>query len=82
MPTGEEIRKFWAQTRAALAAVDMDAKLEPADLDDPLIREGRIKTRTVSCVVMSSLEGRRIRAWYARPSTGQRLAGHSRAAGL
>ena len=28
MTTGEEIRKFWAQTRAALSKVDMDAKVE------------------------------------------------------
>jgi hypothetical protein len=38
MATGEEIRKFWAQTRAALNKVDMDAKVElveSSDFSDP-----------------------------------------------
>jgi cephalosporin-C deacetylase-like acetyl esterase len=32
--------------------------------------EGRIKTRTIHRVIMSSFEGQRIRAWYTVP-TGQ-----------
>jgi cephalosporin-C deacetylase-like acetyl esterase len=68
MATGEEIGKFWAQTQAALSKVDMDAKVEPVESSDPFVMEGGIKTRTASCVVMSSFEGRRIRAWYTVPS--------------
>ena len=68
MATGEEIRQFWAQTQAALAKVDMDAKVEPVESSDPLVMEGGIKTRTVSRVILSSFEGRRIRAWYTLPS--------------
>jgi hypothetical protein len=40
MVTGEEIRKFWAQTQAALAKVDMDARVEPVESNDPFIMEG------------------------------------------
>ena len=40
MATGEEIRKFWAQTQAALAKVDMDAKVEPVESNDPFVMEG------------------------------------------
>src|SRR5437870_3228849 len=68
MATGEEIRKFWAQTHAALSKVDMDAKVEPVESSDPFVMEGGIKTRTVSRVIMSSFEDRRIRAWYTLPS--------------
>jgi len=68
MATGEEIRQFWAQTRAALSKVDMDAKVELVESSDPFVMEGGIKTRTASCVIMSSFEGRRIRAWYTVPS--------------
>lgn len=68
MATGEEIRKFWAQTRAALAKVDMDAKVEPVESTDPFAMEGAIKTRTTCRVIMSSFEGQRIRAWYTAPS--------------
>jgi len=68
MATGEEIRQFWAQTRAALSKVDMDAKVELVESSDTFVLEGGIKTRTASCVIMSSFEGRRIRAWYTVPS--------------
>jgi len=68
MATGEEIRKFWTQTQAALAKVDMDAKVEPVESNDPFVMEGGIKTRTASCVILSSFEERRIRAWYTVPS--------------
>ena len=72
MATGEDIRKFWAQTRAALSKVDMDAKVELVESSDPFVMEGGIKTRTASCVIMSSFEDRRIRAWYAVPSGHRR----------
>jgi cephalosporin-C deacetylase len=65
---GEEIRKFWEETRAALAKVDMDAKVEPVQESDVFTMEGRIKTRTISRVILSSFEGRRIRAWYTVPA--------------
>jgi cephalosporin-C deacetylase len=68
MATGEEIRKFWAQTQAALAKVDMDAKVEPVESNDPLVLEGGIKTRAIYRVILSSFEDRRIRAWYTLPS--------------
>jgi cephalosporin-C deacetylase len=66
---GEEIRKFWEETRAALAKVDMDAKVETVEESDVFTMEGRIKTRTISRVILSSLEGRRIRAWYTVPTS-------------
>jgi cephalosporin-C deacetylase len=66
----EEIRKFWEQTRAALAEVKMDARVEPVEESDVFTMEGRIRTRTIYRVIMSSFEGRRIRAWYTVP-TGQ-----------
>ena len=64
----EDIRKFWEQTRAALAEVKMDATVEPVEQSDVFTMEGRIKTRTIYRVIMSSFEGRRIRAWYTVPS--------------
>jgi cephalosporin-C deacetylase len=66
----EEIRKFWEETQTALAKVDMDAKVEPVEESDVFTMEGRIKTRTIFRVILSSFEGRRIRAWYTIP-TGQ-----------
>src|SRR5262249_13180676 len=68
MATGEEVRKFWAQTQAAHAKVDMDAKVGQVESSDPLVMEGGIKTRTVYRVILSSFEDRRIRAWYTLPS--------------
>jgi len=67
---GEEIRKFWEQTRAALAEVKMEATVEPVEQSDVFTMEGGVKTRTIFRVIMSSFEGRRIRAWYTVP-TGQ-----------
>jgi cephalosporin-C deacetylase-like acetyl esterase len=66
----EEIRKFWEQTRAALAEVKMEATVEPVEQSDVFTMEGGVKTRTIFRVIMSSFEGRRIRAWYTVP-TGQ-----------
>jgi cephalosporin-C deacetylase len=68
MATGEEIQNFWALTRAELAKVDMDAKVELVESSDPFAMEGAIKTRMTHRVILSSLEGRRIRAWYTVPS--------------
>ena len=67
MPS-EEIRKFWAQTRAALDEVEIGAVVEPVEESDVFTMEGRIKTRTIYKVIMSSFEGKRIRAWYTVPS--------------
>ncbi len=67
MPT-EEIRKFWEQTRASLDEVELDASVEPVEQSDVFTIEGRIKTRTIHRVRMSSFEGRAIRAWYTVPS--------------
>jgi cephalosporin-C deacetylase len=64
----EKIGKFWEQTRARLGEVDMDARVEAVEQSDAFTMEGRIKTRTIYRVIMSSFEGRRIRAWYAVPS--------------
>ena len=61
MPAAE-IKKFWEQTRASLAEVDLNATVEPVELTDEFTMEGRIKTRTIYRVIMSSFEGRRIRA--------------------
>ena len=63
MPAAE-IKKFWEQTRASLAEVDLNATVEPVEETDVFTMEGRIKTRTIYRVIMSSFEGRRIRAWY------------------
>src|SRR5262249_697484 len=68
MATGEGIRKFWAQTHAGLAKVDMDARGAVVESSDPLVMEGGIKTRTVYRIILSSFEDRRIRAWYTLPS--------------
>ncbi len=67
MPT-EEIRKFWEQTRASLDEVELDASVEPVEQSDVFSIDGRIKTRTIHRVRMSSFEGRAIRAWYTVPS--------------
>ena len=64
----EEIREFWEKTREALAEVEMDAAIEPVEESDAFTMEGRIKTRHISKVIMSSFEGVRIRAWYTVPS--------------
>lgn len=67
MPT-KEIQTFWDQTRESLAEVEMDAKVEAVEESDVFTMEGRIKTREIFQVIMSSFEGRRIRAWYTVPS--------------
>ena len=67
MPAAE-IKKFWEQTLASLAEVDLNATVEPVELTDEFTMEGRIKTRTIYRVIMASFEGRRIRAWYTVPS--------------
>ena len=57
MATGEEIQNFEHQTQAALSKVKMDAKVEPMESNDPSLLWKGIKTRTTSCVIMSSFEG-------------------------
>ena len=68
MTSGEEIRKFWADTRAALDQVDPQLTMEAVESSDPFAREGNIKSRTTYRTIMSSFEGVRIRAWYTVPS--------------
>ena len=67
MPT-EKVRTFWEKTRAELDEVELNASVEPAEGADAFTAEGRIKSRTIYKVIMSSLQGKRIRAWYTVPS--------------
>ena len=53
-----------------LAEVELNPQVEPVEETDVFTMEGRIKTRTIYRVIMSSFEGQRIRAWYTVP-TGQ-----------
>ena len=64
----EEIRRFWEKTRAGLDEVAVDAHVEAVEESDVFTMEGRIKTRDVFRVIMSSFEGQRIRAWYVVPA--------------
>ncbi len=64
----EDIRKFWERTGAALAEVQLNAVVEPVEQSDVFTVEGRIKSRAIHSVVMSSFEGSRIRAWYTLPA--------------
>jgi cephalosporin-C deacetylase len=66
----QKISNFWKKTRAELDEVEIDAQVVPVEETDVFTMEGRIKTRTINRVIMSSFEGRRIRAWYTVP-TGQ-----------
>lgn len=70
----QKIRNFWVKTRAELDEVEIDAQVVPVEETDVFTMEGRIKTRTINRVIMSSFEGRRIRAWYTVP-TGRPPAG-------
>ena len=67
MPT-REIASFWEETRNTLVQVRMDAVMEPVDQTDVFSMEGDMKTRRIYSVAMTSLEGTRIRAWYAVPT--------------
>ena len=64
-----DIRRFWEQTRKELDQVPVEASLEVVE-PDGLLMEGRPKHLILHRVVMSSFEGRRIRAWLTLP-TGQ-----------
>jgi cephalosporin-C deacetylase-like acetyl esterase len=63
-----DLWEFWEQTRARLAEVELKAQVEPVEETDVLTMEGRIKTRAIYRVIMSSFEGQRIRAWFTVPS--------------
>ncbi len=63
----DDIRRFWEQTRSELAKVPMDASLEPVDPDGFLF-EYRVKSVTNYRVILSSFEGKRIRAWFTVPA--------------
>ena len=67
MPT-QKISDFWNKTRAELDEVDMNASVEAVEDVDVFTMESAIKTRTIYRVIMSSFEGRRIRAWYTVPA--------------
>lgn len=67
MPT-QKIQDFWNRTRAELDEVEMNLSMEPVVDADEFTKEGRIKTRDVYRVTMSSFQGTRIRAWYTVPS--------------
>jgi cephalosporin-C deacetylase len=64
----EDVWNFWEQTRTELAKVDLEAVVEPVEQSDVFTMEGRVKTRTIHRVILSSFEGRRIRAWYVLPA--------------
>ena len=64
----KEIRSFWEQSRAQLDEVAIDASVEVVEDSDVYSVEGGVKTRVVHQVIMSSFEGRRIRAWYTIPA--------------
>ena len=66
MPT-QKIMNFWEKTRAELDEVDMNASIDKVDDADVFTMEGGVKTRTIYRVIMSSFEGRKIRAWYTVP---------------
>jgi len=67
MPT-EKVSEFWRKTRAELDEVEINASLELVEDADEFTMEGRVKTRGIHRVAMSSFGGRRIRAWYTVPS--------------
>ena len=67
MPT-EKVRMFWDKTRAELDEVEINASVEPVEDPDVFTIEGRIKTRTIYRVIMSSFQGTKIRAWYTVPA--------------
>src|SRR5438034_6382017 len=58
--TEEALGGFWEGTRAVSASVGMEVVIEPAP-------EHSGREYTTSRVVLSSFEGRRIRAWYSLP---------------
>jgi cephalosporin-C deacetylase len=64
----EDIERFWSQTRSQLDEVAMNAKVEEISLSDPMLIDTHVRTRTVHEVVLASLGGVRIRAWYSVPA--------------
>ena len=56
MPT-QEIRNFWDKTREQLAEVEMDPRVELVEDADPFTQEGRIKSRNIYRVTMTSFGG-------------------------
>ena len=67
MPS-EKIKSFWAETRAQLDRVPVNAELQELTFSDPMLMDTHVKTRTVHEVVMTSLDHVRIRAWYLVPA--------------
>ena len=67
MPT-KKVREFWDRSRAELDEVEMNPSVEPVEDADEFTVEGRIKTRIIYRVTMSSFQGKKIRAWYTVPA--------------
>ncbi len=67
MPTSK-VSTFWERTRAELDEVELNASLEEVEDADVFTIEGRVKTRTIYRVIMSSFQGTRIRGWYTLPT--------------
>src|SRR5262245_12146065 len=70
VPSTEEIRSFWAETRAELDHVPLDAHLEQIESSDPLMAvwpAAPVPPVTYR-VRMASFEGRHIRAWFSVPA--------------
>ena len=64
----QKVNTFWEKTRAELDEVELNASLEAVEDADAFTMEGRVKTRTIYRIVMSSFQGTRIRAWYTVPT--------------
>ena len=64
----QKIQDFWNRTRAELDEVEINPTMEPVEDADEFTTEGRVKSRDLYRVTMSSFQGTRIRAWYTVPS--------------
>ncbi len=74
MPT-QNIQDFWNRTRAELDEVELNLSMEPVEDADEFTTEGRVKSRDLYRVTMSSFQGTRIRAWYTVPAGNPPPAG-------
>ena len=67
MPS-QEITRFWKRAHAALDEVPMGAVVEPVEETDVYSMEGHMKSRSISRVTLTGLDGVRFRAFYAAPT--------------
>ena len=65
--SSEDVKRFWEQTRSELAKVPLNVSVEPV-VPDGLLFEYQVKSVINYRVVMSSFEGKRIRAWLTLPA--------------